>query len=196
MLPLDDEYWGKLHHAYGAATSTAETLQRMYDYSGFQFEDWDGIGNDLCCQGSVYPASWAAFPHLIEIANIYEDKQGYWAFDLATNILLCTTAISGKLPKMPRRLADPFREGIQAGLDYLREMIDFNPRDRYEVKRGTDVVEQDRAFETSYLAAIATFRLQPHVACLIEHVSDAFECPMCGDEIDDPYSLNPMIGPS
>ncbi|NUT49221.1 MAG: hypothetical protein HOV94_18230 [Saccharothrix sp.] len=59
--------WSHLRHAYGSAEDTPELLERL------RGEDWEEALGDLYAsvlhQGSVYPATLAALPFLVDIAH-------------------------------------------------------------------------------------------------------------------------------
>ena len=93
MLPLDSPRWSRLKHAYGcaAADTSAPTGWSAADgFHGYQdipnvpaclrrleavptrlpsddWEPWDTLVSSLCHQGTIYSASFAAVPHLIDI---------------------------------------------------------------------------------------------------------------------------------
>ncbi len=93
MLPLDSPRWAKLEHAYGCAaedTSAPSGWSADGGFRGYQtipnvihclrgieanpgrlpssaWEPWGTLVSSLCHQGTIYPASLAAVPHIIEI---------------------------------------------------------------------------------------------------------------------------------
>src|SRR5690242_9894165 len=93
MLPLDSPRWEKLSHAYGCAAegssaprawsaqggfssyqdmpSTVECLRQLaakpQPREGPNSEPWETLYSSLCHQGTIYSASFAAVPHIIEI---------------------------------------------------------------------------------------------------------------------------------
>lgn len=72
ILSLQSEQWVSLHHAYGSGANIPILLQRLLDSTDRQsaeYEElWDKLSNLLCHQGVVGSASYAAVPHLIELA--------------------------------------------------------------------------------------------------------------------------------
>lgn len=73
MLPLDDPRWSDLQHAYGSAADIPALL-RMLRASPAQpaspeDEPWFSLWSSLCHQGDVYPGSYAAVPHIVQIAR-------------------------------------------------------------------------------------------------------------------------------
>jgi hypothetical protein len=72
MLPLDDPSWPGLNHAYGSAADIPELLRALASSpapSGAEEEPWFSLWSSLCHQGDVYEASYAAVPHIVEIAS-------------------------------------------------------------------------------------------------------------------------------
>ncbi len=69
MLSLDDSRWHDLHHAYGAAADIPDLL-RLLPGAGAAGGDepWLSLWSSLCHQGDVHTASYAAVPHIVDIA--------------------------------------------------------------------------------------------------------------------------------
>jgi hypothetical protein len=71
-LELNDPGWARLSHAYGRAEDLPELLARLPDAPPMRPDDedaWYCAWSALCHQFSVYTASYAAVPHLIEMAG-------------------------------------------------------------------------------------------------------------------------------
>ena len=110
--------WTSLSHAYGAAgdipallkaaeSATAPKLKR------FDQEPWFSLWSALCHQGDVYPASYAAVPELVRIA---ESRVG----SARAECLLLAGCIeverhAAKAPVMPTALAEAYQEALVAG---------------------------------------------------------------------------------
>jgi hypothetical protein len=80
MLALDSPRWKELRHAYGSAEHVpallvalaAEATPRYSDHPANARNNprpWDEVYSSLCHQCSAYSATYAAFPHLVEIAE-------------------------------------------------------------------------------------------------------------------------------
>ena len=67
MLPLDSPRWNELKQAYGTAEDIPVLIQTLAAEPGP--DHWNELWGYLCHQGSVYSATYAAFPHLVEIAR-------------------------------------------------------------------------------------------------------------------------------
>ena len=69
MLSLDSPNWAKLEDAYGDAATIPELLRQLEslpDADG-KSEPWFSIWSALAHQDDVYPASFAAVPHVVRI---------------------------------------------------------------------------------------------------------------------------------
>jgi hypothetical protein len=67
MLSLDSPRWTTLQHAYGDASDIPALLRQLADFppSEGNEEPWFTIWSALAHQGDVYPASFAAVPHVV-----------------------------------------------------------------------------------------------------------------------------------
>ena len=71
MLPLDDEHWSELTHAYGEASDIPPQLARLKadpgraDETFRQLDLWGALDH----QNSVFTATFAAVPHLVDAAK-------------------------------------------------------------------------------------------------------------------------------
>ena len=80
MLDLDSDRWKGLSHCYGGAGDVPGLIRQLAVYPS---EDvWERLWSCLCHQGDVYPASYAAVPHVVRIAEELPipEQTGYWAF--------------------------------------------------------------------------------------------------------------------
>jgi hypothetical protein len=72
VIPLDSSRWSELLDAYGAATDIPRLLRELPQAAvgdDYQTEPWHSIWSALCHQGDVYPASFAAVPHVVAAAE-------------------------------------------------------------------------------------------------------------------------------
>jgi len=67
MLELSSQRWNELSHAYGSATDIPDRLRQLSDLPADDgdAEPWFALWSALAHQGDVYPASFAAVPHVI-----------------------------------------------------------------------------------------------------------------------------------
>jgi hypothetical protein len=80
VLDLNSPRWSELRHAFGSAQDVPELLRALeaesephYSAELFQTRDnptpWEQVYSKLCHQGSLYSATFAAFPHIVDIAE-------------------------------------------------------------------------------------------------------------------------------
>jgi len=68
VLDLKSPTWGKLNHAYGAASDIPAMLRELESFpahQGLETPPYYMLWSSLCHQGDVYTASYAAVPHII-----------------------------------------------------------------------------------------------------------------------------------
>ena len=76
MLPLDDPRWSRLSHAYGDATDVPDMLRQLAvlaeQNAGEDSKEsvvlWARLWSCLCHQETAFDASYAAVPHIVDIA--------------------------------------------------------------------------------------------------------------------------------
>jgi hypothetical protein len=81
MLDLDSPDWKGLSHAYGSARDVPGMLRALRLGNG-DADAWERIYGSLCHQGDVFPASFAAVPHIVAIAEERPPDQRleFWSF--------------------------------------------------------------------------------------------------------------------
>jgi hypothetical protein len=77
-LPLDSPRWHELEHAYGKAGDMPPLLRQLASFppSGPDDEPWFSLWSALAHQGDVYPASFAAVPHVVRALAAAPDRAG------------------------------------------------------------------------------------------------------------------------
>ncbi|MBA8888934.1 hypothetical protein FHW12_003170 [Dokdonella fugitiva] len=67
MLELDSPRWSELAHAYGPASDIPALLRQLDSLPATRERDepWYTLWSALAHQGDVYPASFAAVPHVV-----------------------------------------------------------------------------------------------------------------------------------
>ncbi len=68
MLALNDERWALLSHAYGKADDIPEMILELKGLSKIDLEENDLLYGYFCHQNTTYSATYAAIPHIVEIA--------------------------------------------------------------------------------------------------------------------------------
>jgi hypothetical protein len=120
MLELADNRWSELSHAYGAASDTPSLLRRLAESPeqlGPNDEPWFTLWSSLCHQGDVYSASYAAIPHIVEIAISTPRPIDFSFFLLPASVDVAR--VNGRGPTVPASLVSAYDEAIQRLPDCL-----------------------------------------------------------------------------
>ncbi|HTU10703.1 MAG TPA: hypothetical protein VMG08_07360 [Allosphingosinicella sp.] len=145
MLALDDPSWAELKHAYGPASDIPGLLRTLTaspePTQSSEEEPWFSIWSALCHQGDVYTASYAAVPHIVEIALRISGPIDFSFLQLPSAVEIARN--SGRGPALPADLAEAYSSAI-ASLPILVS------RHRHE--------SWDRSMRLSAEAAIAVAR--------------------------------------
>ncbi|MES2392896.1 MAG: hypothetical protein V4555_14720 [Acidobacteriota bacterium] len=84
MLSLDDAHWSELQHAYGSAADMPALLHQLErdPSSEPSAEPWFSLWSALAHQGDVYPASFAAVPHIVRLIRLapFDSRSAYFHF--------------------------------------------------------------------------------------------------------------------
>jgi hypothetical protein len=114
MLQLDDPRWSTLTHAYGSASDIPEMLLKLTSATepkaGHESEPWFSLWSSLCHQDEVYDASYAALPHIVNIACNAKGPIDFSFLQLPAAIEIAKNNGSG--PTVPPDLANFYSEGI------------------------------------------------------------------------------------
>src|SRR5262245_8783582 len=88
LIDLDSPAWSQLRHCYGPATDTPQLLRQLQDFppSGSNSEPWFTLWSSLCHQDDVYPASFAAVPHIVRVLASNPSRASYNFFLLPASI--------------------------------------------------------------------------------------------------------------
>lgn len=124
MLSLDDSRWSDLQHAYGSAGDVPRLLRSLASSPGpkasYQDEPWFSLWSRLCHQGDVYSASYAAVPHIVQIANQARDPVDFAFFQLPTAVEVARQ--TGRGPDIP----EPFADGYHRAITLLVENVSLH----------------------------------------------------------------------
>lgn len=114
MIDLDDPRWQNLSHAYGSAAGIPELLRQLARATGpkarYDSEPWFTLWSSLCHQGDVYDGSYAAVPHIVEIACNANGPIGFSFFQLPAAIEIARRG--GKGPPVPPDLANAYGNAV------------------------------------------------------------------------------------
>jgi len=134
MLALSDARWSSFTHAYGPAKDIPALLSRARDDTGQASKPgtaWFDLWSALCHQGDTYTASYAAVPHLVQLAPDQLKRQRYDALYLTACIELARLEgpVAGGDDQRPAEegaaLVRRDREQLLAVLAQALERLDF-----------------------------------------------------------------------
>ena len=91
VLNLDSPKWSNLTHAYGPATDTPYLLRQLEGLppSDGNTDPWFSIWSSLAHQGDVYPASFAAVPHVVRYLARAPSKAPFVFFQFPAWVEIC-----------------------------------------------------------------------------------------------------------
>lgn len=166
MLELDSDRWSELSHAYGAAKDIPELLRQLPEAvvksQDRSQEPWFTLWSSLCHQSDVYPASFAAVPHIISAAQRRQaaDRAEY------LSLAACIESMRHKesSPSVPSELEPPYLEALEAAVPLTAEALH---------------VESDPGWFQSFLGALAAFRGFPELGAAISDLQREIDCPSC-----------------
>nr|WP_301332601.1 hypothetical protein [Parerythrobacter lacustris] len=101
-------------HAYGAASDVPGLLRMLAQSTGpresSDTETWFSLWSALCHQGDTYTASFAALPHLVDLACAFEGPIDFGFFQLPAAIEI--SRASGRGPSIPDDLAPAYHASV------------------------------------------------------------------------------------
>lgn len=148
MLSLESNQWSELQHAYGSASDIPNLLSQLdvLPDSNGNDEPWFSIWSALAHQGDVYPASFAAVPHVIQAIAVSPVDASYVYFQFPAWIEICRQK---KKIEIPADLAPVYFQALSQ-LPFLVAQASAR--------------EWDEDFSRCALSAIAAAKGQVHVA--------------------------------
>lgn len=100
MLDLSSQSWGELSDAYGTAEKIPELLQQLSSLPSDEgdAEPWFSLWSALAHQGDVYPASFAAVPHVVAALAKAEEAPSDVYFHFPAWIEICRHKSAVEIP--------------------------------------------------------------------------------------------------
>jgi len=129
MLSFESKVWGSLRHAYGPADHVPRMLQALKKNP--TQKAWEDVWSALCHQGTVYSATYAAIPYIVNMAlEVPPDRQfDYWNFVGAV-----AAGSSSKLEDEIRKdIRDDFLAALKRSVYPIRRLLESRPKGRSEV---------------------------------------------------------------
>ncbi|HUE70384.1 MAG TPA: hypothetical protein VMP01_05790 [Pirellulaceae bacterium] len=115
VVPLDSPRWNVLRHAYGQAGDTPDLIRAIRSESNPNYHDggaWFAVYSSLFHQHSVYSATYAAMPHLVQIGETGAIAQRVAVMCLAGEILVFGCA--------DEPIPDDLLPGFESALDAVK----------------------------------------------------------------------------
>ncbi len=113
MLSLDDPQWMALSGAYGSSVEIPKLLAKaetLPEHTDARSEPYFSLWSALCHQGDVYPASYAALPHLVRIVEENPGKFRWTLLALAQAIE--AARLKGRGPQIPNDLRGAYETAL------------------------------------------------------------------------------------
>ncbi len=108
MLSIDSARWAELEHAYGDATQLPTHLYELFEKQNYGDDPNDVLFGCLCHQGSVYSATYAAVPHVVNALSRQSIQSQIWLF-----MFLGQVAISNDAEAIPDDLSGDYLQAIE-----------------------------------------------------------------------------------
>jgi hypothetical protein len=111
VVPLSSPEWSKLTHAYGSAANIPGLLKQLESFppSVGDAEPWFTLWSSLFHQGDIFPASFAAVPHVVSALASAPSRAtfDYFLFPASVEGARTTTGI-----QVPAPLSAGYAEAI------------------------------------------------------------------------------------
>lgn len=171
MLSLDSPVWQELNHAYGSARDIPELLHQLPDAPikavDYRTQPWFSLWSALCHQSDVYSASYAAVPHIVQIAGGKppQDRSEFVQFVARIEIYRHRS----NAPAIPPAFEGDYFEAIDQMRLLTLECLQARTSDEEELK--------------TLLGSLAVFNAAPKLGNAIMEAGEATYCPTCDAEI-------------
>jgi hypothetical protein len=143
MIDLDSPKWAEIPDAYNHGEKIPALLRQLRDDprpKSSNDEPWFSLWSSLYHQGTIYPASFAAVPHVIQIGHNAEGPIDKGFFILPKEIFV--TQMKGKGVEVPQDLWAPFMLSLH---HLLKVKINLNEKPALE-DDGTKSFENKAGF--------------------------------------------------
>lgn len=126
MIDLNSNIWSNLQHAYGTAVDIPDMLLRLDKEDSSTLDELFG---SICHQGSVYTASFAAVPHLVQSAQIIKSAEFRAQVLILVGSICSSNDFRGRGEKLSAEIQYEYETSLPKALELsvvtLRE--DINP---------------------------------------------------------------------
>src|SRR6516164_8973160 len=144
MLSLDSPKWKEFRTAYGSAERIPALVRAIAEEKEVSYSrdlaemrrnpsPWEEVYNHLCHQYSICLATYAAFPHLVSIAE--QGNLGKQLEALTLSGAICAFGEMGEEDTVTEELLEPFETAMkkmkQMSLDIVRRAVDEKRLENY-----------------------------------------------------------------
>jgi hypothetical protein len=171
MLELHSERWKELSHAYGSAEDIPALIEQLktalpsedYQSEDYQDEPWFSIWSALCHQTDVYTASYAALPHIVEIAAAKREEERLKHITFISSVEAFRHRKKAQM--IPPDLEQAYFSALKQTESLILECLKLNwgEEEQYAILLG----------------AFAVMRRQPHLGNAISELPEKARCPQC-----------------
>ena len=201
MLSLDSPKWKEFRTAYGSAERIPALVRAIAEEKEVSYSrdlaemrrnpsPWEEVYNHLCHQYSICLATYAAFPHLVSIAE--QGNLGKQLEALTLSGAICAFGEMGEEDTVTEELLEPFETAMkkmkQMSLDIVRRAVAEKRLENYPLPY--------------LLQSVLAIRFGKHVVVQsLDHLVDKDcelegECPECGSymiiEVRDVPATKPV----
>lgn len=165
MLTLDSPRWSELSHAYDQASDIPSLLRQLKTApppKEYDTPPWGNLWSALCHQGDVYTASYAAVPHLVNIAFTKPIRERVHHISLVGSIEIGRHL--DKAPPIPDFLKEAYFDALKQIPKLVLECLERDWED-YEYK--------------ALFSALVAVRGKVAFGKAISMLDDAVTCPAC-----------------
>lgn len=101
MLELSSPQWSELRHAYGSAADIPALLKALDGQPDAKGEDepWFSLWSALAHQGDIYPASFAAVPHIVRALGLDPKSAPSTFFQFPAWVEICRQRNGVEIPE-------------------------------------------------------------------------------------------------
>jgi hypothetical protein len=170
-LSLESPRWAELGQAYGTAEDVPQLLVALscIGREDHRAEVWFALWRTLYRPGEVYSASYAAVPHLLEIASGFGLRERAEALHLITRIE--ATRRSPQSQSIPNDLVEAYATAVDSLPDVVAAMAHEPwPADVAQI----------------CAAALLAGKRHADISRAVLGLGSAVTCPACGTEVEPP----------
>ena len=182
MLPLDDNRWSSLSHAYGACDDLLDWLRSICSPSIAEHVRSFDFWGSLCHQGGVCTATYAAVPHIVSAVTGLPVADR-WRVELLHLVGSCAAgAYLPDAPEIPDFLQSSYTDSLPVAASLASQsMLATSDSDRMAPKLR-------HLFST-----VAACRGFADLAFFVSEIDCSIECPSCDATIEAlDCNLNPL----